>query len=126
MLWCSQTQTLMSSQRMANGFSSFTHHVEKYEIPCNSNRFIEGCGHCKKLAPTYEEVATTLKGKINVGKVDCTVEKGTQLAFILFSFTSTFRNCNEIWHQRLSNSQIVSSFLLEILTIMQCKWWTNL
>jgi len=33
------------------------------------------CGHCKKLAPTYEEVATTLKGKINVGKVDCTTEK---------------------------------------------------
>lgn len=54
---------------------------------CNSNCFIAGCGHCKKLAPTYEEVATTLKGKINVGKVDCTVEKGTQLAFILFSFT---------------------------------------
>jgi len=33
------------------------------------------CGHCKKLAPIYEEVATKLKGKVFVGKVDCTVEQ---------------------------------------------------
>jgi len=32
------------------------------------------CGHCKKLAPTYEKVATTLKGKTNLGKIDCTQE----------------------------------------------------
>jgi protein disulfide-isomerase-like protein len=31
------------------------------------------CGHCKKMAPTYEQVATNLKGKVNVAKVDCTV-----------------------------------------------------
>ncbi|KAF9366311.1 hypothetical protein BGX34_004236 [Mortierella sp. NVP85] len=30
------------------------------------------CGHCKALAPVYEELAEVLKGKINVGKVDCT------------------------------------------------------
>ncbi|KAI1295890.1 hypothetical protein EDD11_007698 [Mortierella claussenii] len=29
------------------------------------------CGHCKALAPVYEELAKGLKGKINVGKVDC-------------------------------------------------------
>ncbi|KAG0292270.1 hypothetical protein BGZ96_004393 [Linnemannia gamsii] len=29
------------------------------------------CGHCKALAPTYEELALELKGKINVAKVDC-------------------------------------------------------
>lgn len=34
------------------------------------------CGHCKKLAPIYEEVATKLKGTANVAKVDCTVHKG--------------------------------------------------
>jgi len=33
------------------------------------------CGHCKRLAPIYEEVATALKGKINVGKVNCDEEK---------------------------------------------------
>jgi protein disulfide-isomerase-like protein len=33
------------------------------------------CGHCKRLAPTWEELATKAKGKFNVAKVDCTVEK---------------------------------------------------
>jgi len=35
------------------------------------------CGHCKKLAPTWEQLATQLKGKINVAKVDCTTEMST-------------------------------------------------
>ncbi|KAF9127382.1 hypothetical protein BGW39_005919 [Mortierella sp. 14UC] len=29
------------------------------------------CGHCKALAPIYEELAKELKGKVNVAKVDC-------------------------------------------------------
>jgi len=33
------------------------------------------CGHCKKLTPTWEELATTAKGKFGVAKVDCTIEK---------------------------------------------------
>ena len=28
------------------------------------------CGHCKTLAPTWEEVANELKGVVNVAKVD--------------------------------------------------------
>jgi len=30
------------------------------------------CGHCKTLAPIFEEVATRLKDKVNVAKVDVT------------------------------------------------------
>merc|ERR1712087_517438 len=30
------------------------------------------CGHCKALAPIWEEVAMELKGKVKVGKVDVT------------------------------------------------------
>jgi thioredoxin-like negative regulator of GroEL len=41
------------------------------------------CGHCKNLAPTYELVATRLKGTINVGKVDCTVEEGITVHFLV-------------------------------------------
>jgi len=39
------------------------------------------CGHCKKLGPTYEKVATELKGKVKVGKIDCTVETGLAKRF---------------------------------------------
>jgi thioredoxin-like negative regulator of GroEL len=34
------------------------------------------CGHCKNLAPTWEELATKSKGKFNVAKIDCTIHKG--------------------------------------------------
>jgi len=33
------------------------------------------CGHCKNLAPVWEEVAHELKGIANVAKLDCTTEK---------------------------------------------------
>jgi len=33
------------------------------------------CGHCKKLAPTWDELATKAKGRYNVAKIDCTVHK---------------------------------------------------
>eukprot|EP00397_Hematodinium_sp_SG-2012_P041981 GEMP01046351.1.p1 GENE.GEMP01046351.1~~GEMP01046351.1.p1 ORF type:complete len:279 (+),score=68.76 GEMP01046351.1:87-923(+) len=32
------------------------------------------CGHCKNLEPVWNQLATDLKGKVNVGKVDATQE----------------------------------------------------
>ncbi|KAL1921793.1 uncharacterized protein VTP21DRAFT_10435 [Calcarisporiella thermophila] len=32
------------------------------------------CDHCKRLAPTWEKLALSLKGQVNVAKIDCTTE----------------------------------------------------
>eukprot|EP01095_Lingulamoeba_sp_RSL-Kostka_P010694 TRINITY_DN389_c0_g1_i1.p1 TRINITY_DN389_c0_g1~~TRINITY_DN389_c0_g1_i1.p1 ORF type:complete len:396 (+),score=145.32 TRINITY_DN389_c0_g1_i1:112-1299(+) len=37
------------------------------------------CGHCKNLAPTYEQVATNLKGIVKVGAINCDEESNKQL-----------------------------------------------
>ncbi|XP_077119693.1 protein disulfide-isomerase A3 [Ranitomeya variabilis] len=39
--------------------------------------FAPWCGHCKKLAPEYEEAATKLKGTVALAKVDCTANSNT-------------------------------------------------
>uniref|UniRef100_A0A0G4HA07 Thioredoxin domain-containing protein n=1 Tax=Chromera velia CCMP2878 TaxID=1169474 RepID=A0A0G4HA07_9ALVE len=44
------------------------------------------CGHCKNLAPAWEEVATELKGKIKVAKVDATVERAVASRFGIQGF----------------------------------------
>ena len=32
------------------------------------------CGHCKRLAPTWDDLATNLKGKVNIASIDATEE----------------------------------------------------
>jgi protein disulfide-isomerase-like protein len=33
------------------------------------------CGHCQRLAPVWEELAGLLKGQVNVGSVNCDIER---------------------------------------------------
>lgn len=44
------------------------------------------CGHCKKLAPILDEAAEEIGGKLNFGKIDCTVEKVLQSKFAIKSY----------------------------------------
>lgn len=37
------------------------------------------CGHCKRLAPTWDELASLHTSELNVGKVDCTTDEGKPL-----------------------------------------------
>ncbi|KAI9360855.1 hypothetical protein DFJ73DRAFT_757254 [Zopfochytrium polystomum] len=39
------------------------------------------CGHCKHLSPVVEEFSKTVKGKLNVGKVNCDAEVQTAKKF---------------------------------------------
>jgi len=48
------------------------------------------CGHCKTLAPIYEKVGTSLKGKVNVAKVDCTTEKALESDFSIRSYPTIY------------------------------------
>ena len=56
----------------------------------NDHWFIElyapWCGHCKNLAPEWEKLATQLKGKVKVGKVDATVESSLKERFNVNGF----------------------------------------
>lgn len=52
------------------------------------------CPHCKDLAPKYEKVATQLKGKVAVAKIDCDKNKeiATQFSIPGFPIVKLFKN----------------------------------
>jgi protein disulfide-isomerase-like protein len=67
------------------------------------------CGHCKRLAPTWDQFATTFKGKFNVAKVDCTVEKDSAKAYEIKGFPTLklFKNGEVVPY---SGARTVESF----------------
>ena len=49
------------------------------------------CAHCKALAPTYEKVATELKSRVNVAKVDATQHRALAARFFIKSYPKIYR-----------------------------------
>jgi len=54
--------------------SNFAEKVLESNEPWLVEFFAPWCGHCKNLAPAWEAAAKKLKGKVNLGAVDATVE----------------------------------------------------
>ena len=44
------------------------------------------CGHCKQLAPAWENAAKSLKGVVNVGAVDMTTDQDAGAAYGIQGF----------------------------------------
>lgn len=68
------------------------------------------CGHCKNLAPKYEELATKVKDQYNIAKIDCTVEKNLQTRFGIRGFpTIKFLKDGKIYDY--SGQRTIDSFV---------------
>ncbi|CAM9995690.1 unnamed protein product, partial [Discosporangium mesarthrocarpum] len=60
-------------------------------------------GHCKRLQPIWEELATDLKGKVNVGKVNCEEEIALTTRFQVSGYPSIYYVENgNVWEYLVS------------------------
>ncbi|KAK8803827.1 hypothetical protein WA158_001521 [Blastocystis sp. Blastoise] len=48
--------------------------------------FAPWCGHCKRLAPVWEDLASDLYGQVNIAEVDATVNSGLAERFQIQSY----------------------------------------
>merc|ERR1719189_2041340 len=56
-------------------YEDLTHFETLHEDDWFVKFYAPWCGHCRKLAPVWEELAVALKGKMNVGKLDVTTDE---------------------------------------------------
>jgi len=72
------------------------------------------CGHCKSLAPHWAKAASNLEGKVNLGAVDCTIEKSTCEKYevkgfpTIYTFTKGSKDNHEKYEGQRTSSGIVS------------------
>ncbi len=55
-------------------FDTFQSLVSKTQDPWFVKFYAPWCHHCQKMAPNWEQLAKEMKGKLNIGEVNCEVE----------------------------------------------------
>ena len=72
--------------------STFEHETQAVTGATTGDWFVKfyapWCGHCKKLAPIWDELAADLKGEVNVAKVDVTENRKLGQRFEIKGFPS--------------------------------------
>ena len=80
------------------------------------------CGHCKQLAPTYEEIATELKGEIAVAKCDVDEHKDLAGKYEIQGFPTI-----KVWKQGTwiehKGSRDKDSIIKEVKRIADPSYW---
>ncbi|GAM27207.1 hypothetical protein SAMD00019534_103820 [Acytostelium subglobosum LB1] len=73
------------------------------------------CSFCKKLAPIYEELATKVKGNVNIAKIDCTVERSTCQRYEIMGYpTLKFVSSGVVYeHQGERTLEALEQYVLE-------------
>lgn len=54
---------------------SFQNHVTLTQDPWFIKFYAPWCSHCQAMAPTWQQLAKSMRGKLNVGEVNCDKEK---------------------------------------------------
>ncbi|XP_010522374.1 PREDICTED: protein disulfide-isomerase 2-3-like [Tarenaya hassleriana] len=81
--------------------------------------FAPWCGHCKKLAPEWKKAAKNLKGKVNLGHVNCDADQSLMSRFKVQGFPTILvfgaDKSSHILYEGARTASAIESFGLEML-----------